>query len=56
MGEAGRKRLGASGALESVVRYAENEFGWSSKCALYEKLYRGLNVKYGGIDSKEVFQ
>ncbi len=40
MGEAGRERLGRSGSLDAVVRYAAEEMGWTKKCSLYEKLKR----------------
>ncbi len=38
MAEAGIKRLGGPGALESVVEYAAHDLGWDARTRLYEKL------------------
>lgn len=38
MGEAGKKRLGRSGALDAVIAFAARELGWKKKCALYDRL------------------
>jgi len=42
MAEAGRKRLGASGALDSVVRYCSRVLGWSVRCEVYSRLKESL--------------
>ncbi|MGI6075910.1 MAG: tetraacyldisaccharide 4'-kinase [Pyramidobacter sp.] len=38
MGEAGKKRLGQSGALDAVIGFAAQELGWKKKCDLYDRL------------------
>lgn len=49
MGEVGKKRLGQSGALDSVLEYAANELGWTRRCLLYCKLRDNLNKKYNEL-------
>ncbi len=43
MSRCGRARLGAAGALDAVVSYAENELGWAEKCNTYSQLKERLD-------------
>ncbi len=45
MSEAGKKRLGARGAIDSVLEYVESELGWGGKCETYRRLSEALNAK-----------
>ena len=38
MSAAGRRRMGAPGALADVVEYAASALGWDVREALYERL------------------
>ena len=40
MSEAGRRRMGAPGALADMAEYAARELGWDARAALYERLTR----------------
>ena len=42
MGEAGKERLGRSGALDSVLDFAATELGWRGRCLLYAGLRDNL--------------
>ncbi len=45
MSEAGKKRLGARGAIDSLLDYVDGELGWGKKCETYRKLKEELNAK-----------
>jgi len=38
MSRAGRARMGTPGALDSVVKYVDEELGWGVRCDVYSKL------------------
>ncbi len=38
MSQEGKRRLGPSGSLDAVIRFAARDLGWAKKCALYENL------------------
>ncbi|PIE55059.1 MAG: tetraacyldisaccharide 4'-kinase [Dethiosulfovibrio peptidovorans] len=38
MGEAGKLRLGGSGALDDVIRYCSRRLGWALRCSVYKRL------------------
>lgn len=49
MGEAGRQRLGGTGAADKIVEYCAAELGWDNRCLVYKR-YRDFLKKRPSVD------